>query len=81
MRLTGMNYKFDDVTKEIREKNWERVRKQYRDAMNAPRIVRWFRAMRWKYQSNDAFRDLVDSGCFVIAAGIILTLLFVWIVL
>ena len=66
-----MNYKFDDVTQEIREKNWERVRKQYRDAMNAPRIVRWFRAMRWKYQSNEIFQGLIDALWIGFGLGII----------
>lgn len=49
----------------------EKLAKDGRKNLNALQVVRVFRAMKWKYQSNDSYRLLVDSVMMFCSLGVL----------
>jgi hypothetical protein len=56
-----MNFNPEDITEQVREAHWERVRKDYNRAVNGNRLFRYFRACRWRYHSNEIYRGIIDA--------------------
>jgi hypothetical protein len=56
-----MNFNPEDITEQVREAHWERVRKDYNRAVNGNRLFRYFRACRWRHHSNEIYRGLIDA--------------------
>lgn len=61
--------RFKDVSNLAADRLRDFGRRQ-RKTVNAPWIIRQFRALKWKYESNDAFRLVVDSVLMFCSLGV-----------